>query len=136
MASTVVVFGCLAFAVMTHPTWCVSVVMESKSEGVIELERGGWHMTLVEWLSTPLERPSHKHHLCGGWMRMESTVSEKQEGTHGGCCGCEVAHCGSSTPSKHPSSGASQNNTLLTLVFAFPPIGITTERRERVVVSE
>ena len=30
---------CLAFAVMTHPTWCVSVVMESKSEGVIVLER-------------------------------------------------------------------------------------------------
>ena len=23
-------------------------------------------MPLVEWLSTPLERPSHDHHLCGG----------------------------------------------------------------------
>jgi hypothetical protein len=53
-------------------------------------------------------------------MRMESTMSEKQEGTHGGCCGCEVAHFGSSTPSKHPSSGASQNITLITLVLAFP----------------
>ena len=28
-------------------------------------ERGGWHMTLVEWLSTLLERPSHEHYLWG-----------------------------------------------------------------------
>ena len=33
------VSGCLAFAVMTLPTWCVSVVMGSKGEGVIVLER-------------------------------------------------------------------------------------------------
>ena len=44
---------------------------------------------------------------------MESTRSEKQEGTHGGCCGCDVAHCGTPTPSKHPSSSASQNNTVI-----------------------
>ena len=25
---------------------------------------GGWHMALVEWLSTPFKRPSHEHHLC------------------------------------------------------------------------
>ena len=49
--------------------------------------------------------------------------SEKQEGMHGGCCGCEVVHCGSSTPSKHPSSGHSQKNTHITLVLAFPPMG-------------
>ena len=54
---------------------------------------------------------------------MESTRSEKQEGTHGECCGCEVAHCGSSTPSKHPSSGHSQNNTHITLVLTFPSMG-------------
>ena len=67
-------------------------------------------MALVVWQSTPLERPS-MNTICVVWMWMESTMSEKQKGTHGGCCGCEVAHCGSSTPSKHPSSGAPQNNT-------------------------
>ena len=67
---------------------------------------------------------------------MESTRSEKQEGTHGGCCGCEVAHCGSSTPSKHSSSCASQNNTLITLVLAFPLMKSPNERRERMGVSE
>ena len=61
-----VVIGCLAFGVMTLPTWCVSVLRRGKSEGVTVLGRGGWHMTLVEWLSTPLERPSHGHNLCGG----------------------------------------------------------------------
>ena len=39
MAFTMAVTGCLAFAVMTLPTWCVSVVMEGKSDGVIVLER-------------------------------------------------------------------------------------------------
>ena len=38
MAFTMVVFGCLAFAVMTLPIWYVSVVMGGKSEGVIMLE--------------------------------------------------------------------------------------------------
>ena len=33
------VSGCLAFGVMALPTWCVSVVMGGKSEGVIVLER-------------------------------------------------------------------------------------------------
>ena len=40
------VSGCLAFGVMTLPTWCVSVVMGGKSEGVVVLERGvdgTWH---------------------------------------------------------------------------------------------
>ena len=67
---------------------------------------------------------------------MESTRSEKQEGTHGGCCGCEVAHCGSSTPSKHPSSGASQKQHTHHTCVGFSTHGITTERREMVVVSE
>ena len=53
----------MAFAVMTPPTWCVSVVMGGKSDGVIVLERGEWHMALVEWLSTQLERQSHEHRL-------------------------------------------------------------------------
>ena len=66
---------------------------------------------------------------------MESTRSEKQEGTHGGCCGCDVAHCGSSTPFKHQTSGPSQNNTHHTCV-GFSIHGVTTERREIVVVSE
>ena len=62
---------------------------------------------------------------------------KKQEGTHGGCCGCEVAHCGSSTPSKHQSSGASQNNTLITLVLAFPSMeSPSLEEGKWVVVSE
>ena len=65
MAFTMAVSGCLAFAVMTLPTWCVSVVRKGKSEGLIVLERGGWQITLVEWLSTPFERPSHEHNLCG-----------------------------------------------------------------------
>ena len=39
MVFTMAVTGCLAFAVMTLPTWCVSVVMGGKSEGVIVLER-------------------------------------------------------------------------------------------------
>ena len=68
---------------------------------------------------------------------MESTMNEKQEGTHGECCGCEVAHCGSSTPSKHPSSGASQNNTTHHTCGGFSTHAITTEiRGESVVVSE
>ena len=59
------VSGCWAFAVMKLPTWCVSVVMGSKGDGVTVLERGGWHVPLNEWLSTLLERSSHEHHLCG-----------------------------------------------------------------------
>ena len=39
MALTMAVFECLAFGVMTLPTWCVSVVMGCKSDGVIVLER-------------------------------------------------------------------------------------------------
>ena len=39
MAFTMAVYGCLAFTVMTRPTWCVSVVMGGKGEGVIVLER-------------------------------------------------------------------------------------------------
>ena len=62
--------------------------------------------------------------------------SEKQEGMHGGCCGCEVVHCGSSTPSKHPSSGASQKQHTHHTCVGFLTHGITTERREMVVVSE
>ena len=69
-------------------------------------------------------------------MRMESTMSEKQEGTHGGCCGCEVAHFGSSTPPKHPSSGASPKQHTLHTCVGFSTHEITTERRERVVASE
>ena len=65
MAFTIAVSGCLAFVVMTLATWYVSVVRRSKSDGVIVLKRGGWHMTLVEWLRTPLERQSHEHHLWG-----------------------------------------------------------------------
>ena len=38
MAFTMAVSGCLAFAVMTLPTWCVSVVMGGKSGSVIVLE--------------------------------------------------------------------------------------------------
>ena len=41
MAFTVAVSGCFAFVVMTLPTWCVSVVMGGKSEGVVELEVDG-----------------------------------------------------------------------------------------------
>ena len=48
MDFTMAMSGCLAFAVMTLPTWCVSVVREGKSEGVIVLERYGWHMPWVE----------------------------------------------------------------------------------------
>ena len=44
---------------------------------------------------------------------------KKQEGTQGECYGCEVAHCGSSAPSRHPPLGASQNNTLIILMLAF-----------------
>ena len=46
MAFTMAVSWCLAFVVMTLPTWCVSVVRGGKSEGVIVLERevdGTWH---------------------------------------------------------------------------------------------
>ena len=39
MAFTMAVTGCLAFGVMTRPMWCVSAVMEGKSEGVVVLER-------------------------------------------------------------------------------------------------
>ena len=47
MTFTMAVSGCFAFAVMKLPTWCVSVVMRGKSEGVIVLERevdGTWHL--------------------------------------------------------------------------------------------
>ena len=50
MAFTLAVSGCLVFAVMTLPTWCVSVVRRGKSEGVIVLEKeegGMWH-----WLNS------------------------------------------------------------------------------------
>ena len=39
MTFTMVVPEYMAFAVMTPPTWCVSVVMGGNSEGVIVLER-------------------------------------------------------------------------------------------------
>ena len=39
MAFILAVTGCFAFGVMTLPTWCMSVVMEGKSESVIVLER-------------------------------------------------------------------------------------------------
>ena len=121
-----VMSGCLAFGVMTLPTWCVSVVREGKSDGVIVLERevdGRWH-----WLNdqaTQLDRQSHGHHLCGVSVNGKAQGVKKQEGTHGGCCGCEVAHCGSSTPSKHPSSGASQKQHTHHTCVGFSTYGIT-----------
>ena len=93
MDFTMAMSGCLAFAVMTLPTWCVSVVREGKSDGVIVLERevdGRWH-----WLNdqaTQLDRQSHGHHLCGVSVNGKAQGVKKQEGTHGGCCGCDVAH--------------------------------------------
>ena len=39
MAFTMAVTGCLALVVMALATWCVSVVVEGKSEGVNVLER-------------------------------------------------------------------------------------------------
>ena len=38
MTLIMVMSGCLAFAVMTLATWCVSLVMRGKSEDVIVLE--------------------------------------------------------------------------------------------------
>ena len=86
-----------------------------------------------EWVNTPLERLSHEHHLCG--------------------CGCEwkvknrkacmvgvvvvmwfiVTH---QHHPKHSSLGASQSNTTPQTCVGFSTHGITTERRERVVVCE
>ena len=39
MAFTMAVSECLALVVMTLATWCVSVVVEGKSEGAIVMER-------------------------------------------------------------------------------------------------
>ena len=50
---------------------------------------------------------------------MESTRSEKQEGTHGGCGDCEVAH------QHHPNTHhqmVPKTTPLITLVLAFPPM--------------
>ena len=46
MTFIMAVSECLAFGMMTLPTWCVSLVMRGKSEGVIMLENevdGTWH---------------------------------------------------------------------------------------------
>ena len=67
MTFTMVVSVCLAFAVMTIPTWCVSVVREGNSGGVIVLERevdGTWH-----WLNgwAHYWRDHHMNTICGVW---------------------------------------------------------------------
>ena len=68
MVFTMAVSECLAFGVMTLPTWCVSVVMGGKSEGVVVLERGvdgTWHW-LNDWARH--WRDHHMNTICVWWM--------------------------------------------------------------------
>ena len=70
---------------------------------------------------------------CG--REWKCTRSEKKEGTHGGCCGWEVADCGSQHhPNTHHQALPMQHTHHTCVCFSIH--GITTERRERVVVSK
>ena len=77
-------------------------------------------MTLVEWLSTPLERPSHEHHLwCGGceWKAQEV----KSRKAH--MVGVVVVKWLIVAHQHHPNTHHQvlpKTTPLITLVLAFP----------------
>ena len=92
-------------------------------------------MTLVEWLSTPLERLSHEHHLCGSGCEWKAQ-GVKSRKAH--IVGVVVVMWLIVTHQHHPNTqhNVLPKTTLITFVLVFSTYGITSGRREWVVVSE